>query len=439
MNNVLSWVKTNWLIVVFCVVMVVSLIAGYVGSNMWAKGQRNEFQTRVAAQLSQVQGAKVNYAIPTLTPNEQAVSSSGPPNAAKTAWFAERIQRRVEQAQSLVGVAENFNRGRNQAGSNRLEHVPLVQGLFPAPADERVGNNLRLDFRDTVIGKQGAPSALARLLQRYGAGPVADLSRVASVLTDLQDREREAVFTQSGVDPTPEQDARIKAMLTERRIQEFQRASRDFSMYAEESAFAGSTIPTGRSNFTGAPPLDTCFAWQWDYWVVSDVLAALALANTDADGLRTQLESSVVKRINSLVIEPIRLTPPSMDEQNSGAPPLLPPPTITNRPDPANQDYDIRYVTLRVVVSSERLPVLFDALARTNYMSVIDLDTRAIDSWADLRAGYYYGTEHVVEATIRIETVWLRSWTGPWMPMTVRTALNVVVPDPVPADTSGSN
>jgi len=37
-NNVLTWVKTNWLIVVFCTVMLISLIAGYIG---WAKGHRD--------------------------------------------------------------------------------------------------------------------------------------------------------------------------------------------------------------------------------------------------------------------------------------------------------------------------------------------------------------------------------------------------------------
>lgn len=438
MNNVLAWVKTNWIIVVFCAVMVLSLVAGYVGSDMWASAQRKEFQAKVQAQMSQVQGAKVNYSIPTLTPNEQAVTDSGPPNSTKTSWFAERIQRRVEQATALVGVAEAFNRGVNQPGSNRIAHGALVQGLFPAPADERIGTTLRFDFRDAVIGKDSNPPALARLLERYGAGPGADLRRVEAVLTDLRDRESEAVRTETGADPTEAQKSVIRAMLSERRIQEFQRASRDFSMYATPAVFAGSTIPVGGVNMTGAPALETCFAWQWDYWVASDVLAALALANTGADGLRSDVEHAVVKRISSMQIEPINLTPPSFDS-SGGEPPALPFPTITNRPDPTNQDYDIRYVKMRLVVSSERLPALFDALARTNYMTVVDLDLKELDAWADLRAGYYYGSEHVVEATIRVETVWLRSWTGPLMPQSVRTALGVVVPDPVPAETTGSN
>lgn len=140
------------------------------------------------------------------------------------------------------------------------------------------------------------------------------------------------------------------------RIQEFQRASRDHSMYATASVFTGSTIPVGRVTMVGAPPLEMCFAWQWDYWVASDVLAALAATNTGGDGLRTDVERAVVKRIASIVIEPISLEPAA--SSSGGMPVAGPPPTITNRPDAANQDYDIRYVKLKLIVSSERLPAL---------------------------------------------------------------------------------
>lgn len=433
MNGVLGWVKTNWLIVVFCVVMVAALVAGYIGSGMWGTSMREEFQGRVQQQMQQVQGAKVTYSIPTLTPEEQAVSESGPPNAAKTAWYAQRIEARVAQADALVQEAEDFNRGRNQAGSNRVEHGALIPGLFPAPSDARTGERLRYDFRDAVIGARGNPSALATLLQRYGVGPAADLRRVETVLSDVLDRETEAVRTETGMDPDEARQARIRTMLSERRIQEFQRAARDLSMYGTEAAFRGSTIPVGGTAMTGAPDLVTCFKWQWDYWIASDILAALALANTDSDGLRTDVDRSLVKRIEAIQIAPVNLDPPSTEESWSGIEPAAPEATITGRPDPASTDYDVRYVTLRLIVASDRLPALFDALARTNYMSVIDFDIKEVDGWAHLRQGFYYGADHVVQATLRVETIWLRSWTGPFMPQSVRDVLGVVVPEPVEA------
>lgn len=427
MKNVLGWVKTNWLIVTCCVVMVCALLAGYIGSSMWSKSQRTAFQTKVQQAMQQVQGARVNYAIPTLTPDEARVSESGPPNAVKTQWFEERIRARIEQANALVSAAEDFNKGRNQAGSNRIEHVPLISGIFPQPANERVGETLRLDFRDRVIGGGGRPSAIAAMLERFGAGPAADLRRVEAVLSDMRDRENEAVRTETGAEPTDQQKERIAAMLTERRVQEYQRASRDISMYATPGVFRMTFIPDN-----ARPSLQDCFAWQWDFWVASDLMAALALCNTDADGLRTDVARSLVKRVERIQIEPIDLSPPSLEEMGmmTEEPQALQ--TITGR-SPKNEDYDIRYATLTLIVASERMPELFDALARTNFMSVTEFRFEQVDAWSELRLGHYYGSDNVVRVVMKVETVWLRSWTGPLMPPSVREALGVVLPEPEPA------
>jgi hypothetical protein len=52
----------------------------------------------------------------------------------------------------------------------------------------------------------------------------------------------------------------------------------------------------------------------------------------------------------------------------------------------------------------------------------------------DLERGYYYGPEHVVRATITIESVWLRNWVGPLMPASVKRSLGVPEPTPPAAD-----
>lgn len=84
MNSVLAWVKTNWLIVVFCAVMVLSLVAGFIGSDMWASAQRKGSDQGPGPDVAGAGRPRVNYSIPTLTPDETAVTDSGPPNAAKT-------------------------------------------------------------------------------------------------------------------------------------------------------------------------------------------------------------------------------------------------------------------------------------------------------------------------------------------------------------------
>ena len=53
-----------------------------------------------------------------------------------------------------------------------------------------------------------------------------------------------------------------------------------------------------------------------------------------------------------------------------------------------------------------------------------------VDAKGDLERGYYYGNEHVVRATITLETVWLRQWTAPVMPSSVKKALSIAEPTP---------
>ena len=71
----------------------------------------------------------------------------------------------------------------------------------------------------------------------------------------------------------------------------------------------------------------------------------------------------------------------------------------------ANPDYDVRNVVLTAIVSSERLPALLDALSRVNFNTVLEVKLADVDVKSDLEKGFYYGNDHVVRATITLETV----------------------------------
>jgi hypothetical protein len=105
--------------------------------------------------------------------------------------------------------------------------------------------------------------------------------------------------------------------------------------------------------------------------------------------------------------------------------------SITGRTTSAsNPDYDVRNVMVVAVVSSERLPTFLNALSRVNFNTVLQVQLAEVDVKGDLEKGYYYGNEHVVRATVTLETVWLRNWTGPLMPASVKKALGVTEPAP---------
>lgn len=91
----------------------------------------------------------------------------------------------------------------------------------------------------------------------------------------------------------------------------------------------------------------------------------------------------------------------------------------------SNPIYDVRLVEVVVIVATEQMPRLFDAIATRNFMTVVDLRVRPADAFEAARQGYIYGPDPVSEATILIETVWLREWTAEFMPSDLRAALRI--------------
>ena len=91
----------------------------------------------------------------------------------------------------------------------------------------------------------------------------------------------------------------------------------------------------------------------------------------------------------------------------------------------SNALYDVRHARLRAVVDVRRLPDFIDALSHTNFMTVLEVDATNVDEFEALKRGYFYGSGDAVEVEMLIETIWLRSWTVPLMPESVRKYLAV--------------
>ncbi|QYU66940.1 hypothetical protein J4558_18530 [Leptolyngbya sp. 15MV] len=201
-------------------------------------------------------------------------------------------------------------------------------------------------------------------------------------------------------------------------------------MYATEDVLPA-TLPRAIPN--EPPAVTTAFLWQADYWMVSDLLLAVATANS-RDGKLLSVMEAPVKRIESITLEPLGGQRSSSGEE--GMPPRAR--SFTGRVGGgADGLYDIRHAQVTLIVSSERLPEVLDAFSRTNFITVVGVELASVDARAELDRGYFYGPDHVVRATLEIETVWLRSWMQPLMPPEVSAMLTGVEPDPSQAAAGG--
>ncbi len=435
MKGVLGWVKSHLVVVICTVVVVVSLPLGFVFSSRMNGKIREAAEKEGNDQLRQIQNARVSYVIPSLLPEERPVElARQAPNAALTAWVKEQRDRRAAEASGVMRRAVEFN---------RRGHRPLVQGLFPdPPSDATQQLRLKGELLNLLAGDSSGdrPSLYETLFAEIGAGSPPSPERVFESVRDVEERERERLLADSPTGQlTAEQQAKLTEQLVNRRIGEYQRRAREISVYADLTSLdrtgfdkRSSLLPPPRvtdAQGGALPDVAELFQWQWDAWLVGDLLSAVARANTSPDGDRQDVENAVVKRIEKISVEDLPLYGDAKLPRLSapeGSVPLDRSTSVTGRvSSETNKLYDVRRAKMTVVVSSERLPVFLDALGQTNMITVLSVNLSEVDVWADLQKGYFYGREPVVRAELELETLWLRSWTGPLMPRYVRQRLGV--------------
>lgn len=438
MKPVLAWVKKHLVIVICAVIAVILLPTSIVMSSGWTAKVRQEAQKKASDELNTVANNKVTYTLPAVLPGVEGVSLSTEPNVKLTEHFKAQKERWTSEATAIGTRAEQFNK-----------RTPLIEGLFPRPKSIEDGQSKGLEFADIVVGGRGRPGVYQRLFDEIRAGgpPTADI--VGQLVKDAREREVEKIKAgRQDRQLTAEENIEITKRLVDLRQSEYRKRSSQLSVYGGPEAL----MP--RDDFPAQVPAQPpspaqAFRWQWDYWIVQDLLMAIDRANGPG---RLGVDGSVVKRIEMISVgdnlsrtmkgagsegnapgeRPDRAAPSGDANATKALVAANFNTSVTGRWNgTGNQIYSVRNPQLVLVVSSARLPELFDALAHQNFMTVNNISSiTAVDPWKDLEEGYYYGEEPVVRVSIMVETVWLRSWMAPLMPDQTRRLLNVAYTEP---------
>ncbi|MCB9845053.1 MAG: hypothetical protein H6811_03585 [Phycisphaeraceae bacterium] len=436
MKNVMEWVKKNLLIVICLAVIIISLPASWLISGRWNGAVRKSAQKKVDAELKKVSNQNVTYQLPSLAPGVERVELSAPPNPKLTQWFDQRIAEQNAEAQAVAADALAFN---------RRDHRPLVDSLFPSPPDAVAERLQPIEFVRALIGHRARPGVAQQMLDLINAGQPPAPSRVLAKLQDDRARFIADLERQRGPSPnlSAEETRQIADRLAQSRIEEYQRQSRRFSVYCGPEVI-NAAIGAPAAEPASALPLETLFQMQWATWIVEDLLAAVRTANSDERARLQRVEDGAVKRIEEISIDWPVSVPIYGDNSVASRPGQGTQDGVVGTSDswsltgrvsnPDNQVYDAISARMTLIVDSERLPQLIDALARTNFMSVLDVDLEEVDVWKELQRGYVFGASSVVRARIEIETIWLRQWTAPLMPEVWRTGLGAQLPEPRGSD-----
>lgn len=430
MSGLMAWIRSHVAIVVLSAVIVVSIPTAFAVSTAWNRSIRTSRQSEVETDYKKLE-ARVTYVLPPIQPGEEAVTyPAEAPNESITRWFRDRRAERDAQVKGVINAATEIN---------REGHDLMVEGLLPEPAEVSAYEK-RLEFMERLVGKGGEPSAYQKLLDAIHAGPPYDAEAVAEEIQSMIQTELErarAERTGSGdVTLTREQAEALAKRVVDYRLGRYEQRAGEISVYATLDCLPPEeVIPREVPRSEADYPTWRCFELQWDFWLIADLLRAVAAANTDADGHPLPVDRSVVKRIERIRFDELPIigdrelrreewTPtPGLGSDKA---PLDPNVSITGRRSSKhNSLYDVRRAELELVVDSARLVDLVSAISRTNFMTVIGCDLSEVDVVKDLQQGYFYGPAHVIRAKLVIESVWLRSWIEPLMPPSIKRAFGI--------------
>lgn len=450
-GNILQWVKANLLIVISIALMLILLPTGWFFSNKWnASIQEKATEAYNSEKRKLTSASKVEYSLPAVLDGEEGLSDNRAPNTLVTNFYKEQMLQRREQVAEVVDRGENFN---------RKGHTVPVSDLLPTPADASKLRQQGFKLGQLVAGTNESPSIYSKLLRSLNAGDAPDPEALKSSLDQFKkQQEDEFAATSSDGRVSDEQKAVLAKSLVKRRLDEYASRAESIAFYCPLSAIQTESQEAGFSHIPSTVPgydsisEQAVFTWVWDYWVVSDVLKAVTKANTDSSGVVLSVPDAPVKHVEQIRVGEFSVQSSEFDEEDfdsrggrggrggrgsssddpSGTPQFK---SYTNRnANIPGALYDTRLVHMSAIVSSEDLPVFFDALGKTNYMTVVDVDIEQVDVWDKLNEGYFYGSDHVVRANLVIETVWLRSWTKDLMPKSIRTSLGIVTDEDLMED-----
>jgi len=427
MKKVLALLKAHGVILVCLIVPVGAIAAGWFFSSGWNASIKENIEQSIQKDTRSLDGLTQNFEIPQLDPKKESLSFSMVPNRATVELAGEKLRSNIRQSERIKALALEFNK----EGKALLIDGPNPEDkLFPEP----VNNAVRLRKLSEI--REVWPRAHAELLEDVQAGTILDAATVIEQLEQFRAQQVAAIVGDRIEQTLNEQEqANVDLRVSERRVELARARAAEIAFYAESAAFLGVHSLKEAATIERVV-LPQAWDWQHRYWVHEDIVRALRDANTElSTGFFIPVHRAPVKRLVSLEVE----------DWTFGEPPEQPPVSasqeiprdfsisvagLTSWPEMPNSLYDTRSATLVAHVSSVEIDRVLESLQSRNFVRITAIALAEVNEFAEFTRGYDYGTDHVVEMTISLETVWLRDWTKDTMPPSVRSALGIPEEEP---------
>ena len=422
MNKVLPLLKSHWIILVCLIVPVGAIAAGWIFSSGWNASIKENLDQSIQKDTRSLDGLTQNFEIQQLDPAQPSLNFAMVPNSTTVELAGEKLKSNIEQSDRIKQLAFEHNK----RGKSLLIDGPNPEDkLFPKP----VNTAAKLRKLSEILTVW--PQAHADLLEDVQAGPTLDVDRTIQQLEEFREQQIASIVGDRVEQSLDEQEeASVEKRVSERRVELARARAAEIAFYAEPGVFLG-VHSLEEAAAIERVVLPQAWDWQHRYWVHEDIVRALRDANTEQSaGFFIPVHRAPVKRLVSIQVEDWSFgdapeSPPvsasqeiPLDYSRSAA-------GLTSWPESPNALYDTRSATLVIHASSASVQRVLESLQSRNFVQITGLSMAEVDEFAAFKQGYDYGTDHVIELTITLETVWLREWTKDTMPPEVRSALGV--------------
>ncbi|MCZ6835228.1 MAG: hypothetical protein O7G85_05575 [Planctomycetota bacterium] len=424
MSLVLEWVKTNVFIVVFALLMIAGLVTLPILSSGMNENVKKTVNDRVQL-ISDVKGLEQMVEPPTSGSNVEPVKILV--NEAFLEQYRVLAEDLRVDAEGVVAAALAFN---------RKDHDVLMENIFPSmPPTQaevlprRFHENVEQAYRDLLRDiRAGIPVSRAELADELQRAQFNFISQ--SVQKDrLEDLE-------------PDELEEMKKKLAEIRMAKNREHAAEIGLYVSES-----TLPIPYWSQASMPSVSRMFNWNWEYWIVHDILMSLAHANEDDETvLRAPVKQVLSMTVLGLPAETVTAASSGRsggrsggdrgDDSGGGGKPPNPSQQVpqdyeyrfTGRA--TNPLYDVFVIQLVLLVDSTRVPEVLDAISSENFFTVVDLEMEPTDPYQAASEGFMFGSAPISKLTLTIDTVWLRQWTTEKMPEGLKKTLGLPIEQP---------
>ncbi len=463
----LLWAKANTIVVVFCAIVLVVPAAAFFFSGQFAEGVRTDAQKKASVHSDLSSMAKKSVSLP--IPGGEPFPLPGLPNEDIVREYEQILGKVGDDARAVYASAREFNAGRGAES----KHQPIVPAsVFPSynRANRSDAESVRFRFGDALR------ASYERLLADCRTGVPPEPSSLKNAIEAAEKRFVQGELKQeSRAKLDAAQTAALEKQLGKARIEQYFEVAKRISFYVDAAAFPIPTreamnkiLPSGADAAKAYDAQDAAlFDEQWKFWITSDVLHAFR----DANAANPSVLQAPLKRVMQIRVLPVEGASAAsagsgeasaiggevaVDGGDAGAavasatttalgPPQVDPKVEAPRDFSrrftgrvSNPVYDVRLVEVVFVAETSRLPLVFDALAARNFMTVANVRLSPADPFDAARDGYLYGIEPVSEVRATIETIWLREWTAVSMPAVVRAQFGIPTAAPAMEDASGA-